>query len=230
MQLGTAPLHRFRAITLNGTGIANDGALRKIGNQHGFPQRRDHRRDASRINSDAGTLNITGAPTLTATATFGGVGATTIAGVISGAGGIVKDGAGTLTLTTATNTFTGAVNINGGVLSIDSSNRITPNGTATVTIDGGVLRHTSGTAGTTFITTSHPIVIGDAGGTIDISNAAGIIIYAPTATATLITPATAGAGVITKTGPGTFRTTNGGFTANMTVQKLVVTGGLWQTG
>ena len=131
------------AIVLNGTGIADDGALRKIGSNTTSLSGVITVATASRINSDAGILNITGAPTLTATATFGGAGNTTITGIISSAGGINKDGAGTLTLNTATNAFTGQSTSPAACWLFDSTDRITSTRTSTVTINGGTLRGTS---------------------------------------------------------------------------------------
>jgi autotransporter-associated beta strand protein len=171
------------------------------------------------VGTGTGTIDVAAGQTLS----YGGVLANN-----GGSGGFVKTGPGTLVLS-GTNTFTGPVSITGGVLSIGSTNQITPSSTATVTIDGGTLRHTA-SAAVTFMNVNHPIVIGDSGGTIDIPSATGILIYAATATAVRITPATAGAGVVTKTGSGTLRLTNSGFSSTMTVQRLVVLGGLWQGG
>ncbi|NCW10125.1 MAG: hypothetical protein EBW40_10360, partial [Gammaproteobacteria bacterium] len=76
----------------------------------------------------AGTINIASAKTLT----FGDANAKTISGVIEGAGSIVKQGAGTQTLS-GTNTFTGTTNINAGVLYITNGSALgTTAGTTTV--------------------------------------------------------------------------------------------------
>lgn len=172
--------------------------------------------------SGNGTISVASGQTLS----YGGV----IANNPGGTGGLIKTGAGTLTLS-GTNTFSGPVAINGGVLSIGSTNQILPTSTATVTLDGGTLRHTSTGVGSTFINTNHPIVIGPGGGTIDIPSSAAILIYSPAANTILITPAVAGSGTITKSGAGTLRLSTSITTVAInTVQKLVVTGGLWQGG
>lgn len=182
--------------------------------------------------TNTGAVAFSGSGARTLTLTGNNTGANTLRHNLGdgtgGATSLTKSGPGTWVLS-GTNTFTGAVNITGGVLQIGASAQITPSGTATVTLDGGTLRHTANAA-VTFITATHPIVIGPGGGTIDTPGASGTLIYAPAATATLITPAVPGTGVITKTGPGVFRLTQGGFSANNTVQKLVVLGGLWQGG
>lgn len=177
--------------------------------------------------SGFGTIDVASGQTVT----YGGVIASP-----SGTGGLIKAGAGTLTLS-GVNTYTGATQIDNGVLSISAAGNI-PAGSAPININGGTLRVTSTVSSSgTIVNPTHPIVIGSAGGattgTIDVTNATTIIIYAPGTTSTLITSANgAGTGTIVKTGPGTFRVTNAAVpaTANMNVQKLVVTGGLWQGG
>ncbi|MEI6658567.1 MAG: autotransporter-associated beta strand repeat-containing protein [Planctomycetota bacterium] len=81
------------------------------------------------FNSLAGGVNVAvGSGTLTA----GGLGATTVyAGSISGPGGFVKAGAGTMTLS-GSNSYGGRTNVNGGRLLLGSSNAIS--GSTTVTI------------------------------------------------------------------------------------------------
>ncbi|NCW75114.1 MAG: hypothetical protein EBW06_11275, partial [Gammaproteobacteria bacterium] len=66
--------------------------------------------------SGSGAVQIADSVTLTT----GDSGSDTISGVISGAGNLTKAGAGTLTLS-GTNTYTGATNINVGVLSITNN-------------------------------------------------------------------------------------------------------------
>ncbi|MEX2360504.1 MAG: autotransporter-associated beta strand repeat-containing protein, partial [Gammaproteobacteria bacterium] len=108
---------------------------------------------------DGGTLQAIGAITspLTRTVTLNSTGvidtngnAVSIAGLISGVGGLTKDGLGTLTLSGTANTFGGAVTISAGTLSVatiadsgTNSSLGTGNGTATITLDGGTLAITT---------------------------------------------------------------------------------------
>ena len=68
---------------------------------------------------------------------------TTFAGIIEGAGGLTKQGVGTLTLTGA-NTFTGPINIMAGTLMVDGS--LDPS--SAVTVQAGATLSGSGTLGT----------------------------------------------------------------------------------
>src|SRR5208337_2540287 len=63
-------------------------------------------------------------------------------GDITGAGSVTKAGTGTLFLQT-TNTFTGGLNVNGGILNFNS---VTNLGNGGVNFGGGTLQYASGTA------------------------------------------------------------------------------------
>ena len=95
--------------TLVGTGVGGGGALRNLANNNTWSGAITlDTSTASRINSDAGTLTLSGGVTIggATTLTIGGSGNTTVSGVISGTGlALTKDGSGTLTLS-GTNTYT----------------------------------------------------------------------------------------------------------------------------
>ncbi len=103
------------ALTLNGTGISNTGALRNISGTNSWSGAATLG-SASTITSDAGTLTLSGSIANGGfLSTFSGAGDISVTGGISGTGGLTKNGAGTLTIT-GTNSYTGNVTINGGTL------------------------------------------------------------------------------------------------------------------
>lgn len=103
------------ALTLNGTGIANDGALRNMSgvNSYAGPISLG---SAVRINSDAGVLTLGAIAGAAQNLTLGGAGGTTVAGVLGTTSGtLTKDGSG-IAILSGTNTYTGATIVNGGIL------------------------------------------------------------------------------------------------------------------
>jgi autotransporter-associated beta strand protein len=109
-------------LTINGGGISNQGALRNFSGDNTYSGTITMAAQ-SRINSDAGTLTLNAAPAVNGAFNLvvGGAGNTTISTAMgNGTGGLVKDGAGTLTLG-GSNLFTGATQVNGGVLLLDYS-------------------------------------------------------------------------------------------------------------
>lgn len=112
------------ALEINGTGISNGGALRNQAGSNSFAGLITIGASGARINADTGSsLTLTGgiATTLTQDVTFGGAGNTTVStAAISGSGSLIKDGAGTLTLSAA-NTYTGATTVSAGTLYVTGS-------------------------------------------------------------------------------------------------------------
>jgi autotransporter-associated beta strand protein len=140
----TGGISTGEAITLNGTGVSNGGALRNVSGSNTLAGAITVA-SASRINSDTGLLTISGTiDGINTSLTVGGAGNTTISGIVDlGSGGLTKDGIGTLTLTGA-NLYTGATVVTNGTLAITGpgailSEVITVSGTGTLTTDGGAL-------------------------------------------------------------------------------------------
>lgn len=101
------------ALSLNGGGVANDGALRNISGSNSYGGAITLQ-SASTIASDAGILTLSNTLTNAGfTSTFRGAGNVTANGVISGTGALVKNDSGTLTLA-GSNTFSGGATLNGG--------------------------------------------------------------------------------------------------------------------
>ncbi len=113
------------------------------------------------------TLNLNGQALTT-----GNGSNTTFSGVISSTNGrLVKEGAGTLTLS-ATNTFTGGTTINGGAISIGADlnigaapGAVTP---ASITLNGGTLTTTAAFT----LNANRGITLAGTGGTINVNTAA----------------------------------------------------------
>ncbi len=128
---------------LSGDGIATNGALRCIATSS-YDGLVTVVNQGGRISADGSTtLTLTRGIAVTLAGddvTFGGAGAITVSTVkITGAGGVIKDGAGTTELSAA-NDYTGATTVNGGTLkvtgSIASSSAVTVNNGGTLTGSG----------------------------------------------------------------------------------------------
>lgn len=133
------------AFTNNGTGLLTVGAI------------------TGSATSGTQTINLS-------STSSGGITLSGIIGNGSGGGNVAlvvnNTGAGVTTLS-AVNTFTGGLTISQGTLSISANTALGgASGTAgAVTIDGGILKETNGSA----VINTHPITIGANGGTINVS-------------------------------------------------------------
>lgn len=110
------------ALSLSGTGISSNGALRNISGNNTWGGSITLTA-ASRINSDSGTLTLTGGISGSGgNLTIGGAGNTVVSttGITTGAGTLTKDGSGTLTLSAA-NTYTGDTYVRAGALDFTST-------------------------------------------------------------------------------------------------------------
>ena len=150
------------------------------------------------INNDetVGGVTGTGAVSLNGgTLTTGNAGNQNVSGVVSGVGGIVKQGAGTFTLSNAGNTFSGPITINAGQLTAAASGALGAT-TGAITLNGGILDlggvvHTKGiavmTGGTVQNGTINATTAAHTGGTITANVDAGIGVSAVGGTIAQIT-------------------------------------------
>jgi filamentous hemagglutinin family protein len=151
LQIDGSGLSIAEPITLAGTGVAAGGALRNVANNNNWAGAVTLGA-ASRINSDAGTLTLSGTATIAGTfaLTVGGAGNTTLNGVLGTATGtLTKDGAGTLTLGAA-ETFTGLTTVSLGTLRFSGAGALSANDAVSLANAAGVtfdLNATSQTIG-----------------------------------------------------------------------------------
>ena len=131
-------------LTLDGTGISSDGALRNISGNNSWAGNITIN-STTRINSDAGTLTLDVSSGSAITGTddnlqIGGAGNVTINDIITlGTGSLTKDGTGTLILNAA-NSYTGATFVNAGILNIQNSNGLGTIGTGTTVANNATLQ------------------------------------------------------------------------------------------
>lgn len=137
------------ALTLFGTGVANDGVLRNVSGANTYGGLITLGA-ASRINADAGSLTLSNTGTITGAGfdlTVGGAGDTTLAGILgTTSGGLTKDGLGTLTLNGA-NTFTGLTTVSAGTLAFNATAAL--GATASVSLGNATTLTYAGAASTT---------------------------------------------------------------------------------
>jgi hypothetical protein len=133
----------LESLNLSGSGIANGGALRNISGDNTYGGVLTLAAD-SRINSDAGSLNLSNTSAVTGNFNLmvGGAGDTTIAAPLNlGAlGGLVKDGGGTLILSGSGGTLGGTLTAGGGQIrltgTLSSASAVNVNNGGTLLLGG----------------------------------------------------------------------------------------------
>ena len=196
------------------------------------------------LSTSAETINVlTGNGTVRPNAPSGGSttftigagdGSGTFDGLITNNGGqtlkLVKVGDGTQTLTNPLNSFTGGVDINGGVLStpqLAGGNTVSAIGAAlgfnsNLTFNDGTLQYTGGD-----VSINRPFTLNAGGGTIDVTNSGTTLTITDASGANNIT----GPGSLTKTGAGTLQIVdNAGAVNNYSGGTIVSQGTLISTG
>lgn len=129
------------ALTLSGSGISSGGALRNISSDNSWAGN-VVLANPTRINSDSGTLTISGGVSGAGqNLTVGGSGNVTFTGAIATTtGGLAIDGAGTVTLTGA-NTYSGATTIaSGAALNVQNAAALGNTSSGTTVSSGGALQ------------------------------------------------------------------------------------------
>jgi len=151
------------ALSLNGGGVSGGGALRSVSGTNTFAGPVTLGND-SRINTDAGLL-ILNSSTIGSSfdglgLTVGGAGDTAIgSSILLGAGGLIKDGSGTLTIS-GTSNYTGATAVNAGSLVVTGQL-----GNTNVNVGGGARLAGDGTIlGSVAIADSGTLSVGSLGG------------------------------------------------------------------
>ena len=129
------------ALSLTGTGIGTNGALRNVGGNNTYGGTITLG-GATTIESDGGTLTLSAANAITGAAqnlTIEGAGNGVISGTITTTSGTVtKNNAGDWTLSGA-NTYTGTTTINAGTISVANATGLGTTAGATVVNSGGTL-------------------------------------------------------------------------------------------
>ena len=141
----------------------------------------------------------------------------TISSTIAGTGGLTKTGAGTLTLSSASNAsgWSGAMSITGGTLTTVGAGAAasSPLSTGNITLDGGTLSMTvTGSAGSS-ATLANNVTVGASGGTVSVGGGGGANIVD-------FSGVFSGSGTLTKTGAAIMQlsgSNSGSFSGSTTV-------------
>ena len=126
--------------SLIGTGVGGAGAIHNLANDNTWSGAIALGAGGARVNSDGGTLTLSGGVTgNTRPLTVGGTGNTLISGVIATTTGtLTKDGSGTLTLAAA-DTYTGATTVSAGVVRVQNSGSLGAGGGSTTVAAGAAI-------------------------------------------------------------------------------------------
>jgi fibronectin-binding autotransporter adhesin len=149
LELANSVAIGVESATITGTGVSNGGAFRNVAsNTSSYAGAITLGVGGARINSDPnGSLTLSGGVVTNTLrdAFFGGAGDTAVStAAISGAGNVIKDGNGALSLSAA-NTYTGATNVNAGTLDVSGAGSI--NSTSAINVAaGGRFAHNSSVA------------------------------------------------------------------------------------
>lgn len=134
-----------RNLVLNSDGISTSGSLQNVSGNNTWSGGISNN-SAARINSDTGTLTLSGNITNAASQTLyvGGAGDTTISGTVTGAttsgnGALLKNDGGTLTLSANNSALTGLIRLQGGTISITNANSL---GSGTLELGSGATTST----------------------------------------------------------------------------------------
>jgi autotransporter-associated beta strand protein len=197
------------ALNLSGTGISSGGALRNLSGDNSYGGTITNTL-ASRINSDAGTLTLSGAINATNQAlTFGGAGNISVSGAITNSTStLTKDGSGTLTLVTAA-THSGGTTLSGGTLRIGNTSS-SGLGTGTLSLNGGILsgNNTSARTLTNNVSIGGNVGFGDGVSTGGITLSGPVDIGASTRTLTVLNTTTL-SGAVSGSGGGLIKAGTG---------------------
>jgi fibronectin-binding autotransporter adhesin len=184
------------ALTINGGGISNTGALRNYSGDNSYGGTITLAAQ-SRINSDSGTLTLSGLTAVTGSAqnlVVGGAGNVTISGAITTTtGSVTKDGSGTLTLS-GPNTYSGATTVSAGTLEIPSTGTISSVGNVILTVSGS--SSVANIAGTYTSTIGGGVAVNSGG----ILNTSGTISLGGTGTQAIFLGTAGGSGTWNVTG------------------------------
>ncbi|ACB76811.1 beta strand repeat-containing protein [Opitutus terrae] len=226
------------ALSLTGTGVGANGALRNISGNNSFAGAITLG-GATEIQSDSGTLTLSGGIGGAQNLTLAGVGNTTVSGAITtGAGTLTKADSGYAVLS-GVNTFTGATSITGGTLEIRSNAALGTTAGATTVSAGGTLALSSG------ISTAEGLTINGVGsssagalrslsgnntvsGTVALGSSSLVGVDADTLT---VSGVVSGGGSLTKVGAGTLalnatNTYTGGTAINAGIVQIAADRGL----